>query len=121
MAKTKRFSPPALIVGTIFLVAAVAILAAALGALQGVQSLFTQAAGRRPTGSYYVPSQAQRQRGCVPRPSCLDENPACQVMLPPGMEFCELDPAVREVNPTSKPTVTNPRTVPAPSVRPMYQ
>lgn len=90
MAKrAKRFSPPSLVVGTILLIVAVTVLVVALGAVQGVQSLFTQASSRSVNKIYYIPSQEDRASGCVPRPTCLDEQPACKVTLPPGLKFCE--------------------------------
>lgn len=119
--KSKRFSPPALIVGTIFLVVAVAILAAAVGAVQGVQNLFTEASGTRSRGTFYVPSQAQKAKGCVPRPTCLDEQIPCKIKLPAGVVLCEKTENAPTGTSGMREQVKNPRMVPAPSSRPIVE
>lgn len=129
MAKSKRFSPPSLIVATIFLVAAIAVLAAAIGAVQGAQDLFTQASGVRVDNRYTNRTKNQIRTGCVPRPSCLDEKPACDVILPAGVKFCDRPVASPELEKGKNPGLgspvplrtENPRMLPIPSTQPRLE
>ncbi len=129
MAKTKKPTPPALLVGTIFLLAALSALVVAMGALQGVQDLFTQASGNKNYTTRTIRTLKQTKSGCVPRPACLDENPACQIDLPAGVQFCQNTSAggsnaekLGSPIPATKPAMGGARKVPAPApIRPIAQ